>query len=93
MDGTDGMAPGICMDTYQVCLGLLKKQYFPRDVARLQKDYLCNHIKKSNKLLVRNTAARLREINGMLSRFPMPNNDPMAEDKLCNILYCMVEND
>eukprot|EP00957_Ditylum_brightwellii_P097429 7420619-Ditylum_brightwellii.AAC.1 len=28
----------------------------------------------------------------MLPRFPVPNNDPMAEDKLCNILYCMVEH-
>eukprot|EP00957_Ditylum_brightwellii_P135872 10363865-Ditylum_brightwellii.AAC.1 len=80
------------MDTYKVYLGLLKKQYFPQNAARLQKDYLCNHIKKSNKLPVKNAAARLREINGMLPRFPAPNNDPMAEGKLCNILYCMVKH-
>eukprot|EP00957_Ditylum_brightwellii_P157172 11962175-Ditylum_brightwellii.AAC.2 len=91
-DGTDGVAPGISMDIYKVCLGLPKKQYFPRNAARLQKDYLCNHIKKPNKLPIKNTAARLREINGMLSRFPVPNNDPMAEDELCNILYCMVKH-
>eukprot|EP00957_Ditylum_brightwellii_P005232 399605-Ditylum_brightwellii.AAC.1 len=56
------------------------------------KGYLCNHIKKPNKLLIKNTAARLRKINGMLARFPMPNNDPMAEDELCNILYRMVKH-
>eukprot|EP00957_Ditylum_brightwellii_P125517 9567400-Ditylum_brightwellii.AAC.1 len=92
LDGTDGVAPGICMETYKVCLDLVKKQYFPQNAARLQKDYLCNHIKKPNKLLVTNTAARLGEINCMLSRFPVPNNDPMAKDKLCNILYCMVKH-
>eukprot|EP00957_Ditylum_brightwellii_P064341 4882953-Ditylum_brightwellii.AAC.1 len=91
-DRTDGMAPGISMDTYKVCLGLLKKQYFPWNAARLQKCYFRNHIKNPNKLLVKNTAARLKEINGMLSRFPVPNNDPMAEDKLCNILYRMVKH-
>eukprot|EP00957_Ditylum_brightwellii_P142743 10877212-Ditylum_brightwellii.AAC.1 len=51
LDGTDSVAPGISMDTCKVCLSLLKKQYFPRNAARLQKDYLCNHIKKPNKLL------------------------------------------
>eukprot|EP00957_Ditylum_brightwellii_P069132 5249253-Ditylum_brightwellii.AAC.1 len=81
------------MDTYKVCLGLLKKQYFLQNAVRLQKNYLCNHIKKPNKLPVKNTAARLREINSMLPRFPTPNNDPMVEDKLCNILYCMVKHD
>eukprot|EP00957_Ditylum_brightwellii_P048804 3702642-Ditylum_brightwellii.AAC.1 len=55
--GTDSVAPGICMETYKVCLGLLKKQYFPQNTARLQKDYLYNHIKKPNKLPVKNTAA------------------------------------
>eukprot|EP00957_Ditylum_brightwellii_P175561 13367021-Ditylum_brightwellii.AAC.1 len=32
-DGTDSLAPGISMDSYKVCLGLLKKQYFPRNAA------------------------------------------------------------
>eukprot|EP00957_Ditylum_brightwellii_P010245 774914-Ditylum_brightwellii.AAC.1 len=32
-DGTDGVAPGISMDTYKACLGLLKKQYFPQNAA------------------------------------------------------------
>eukprot|EP00957_Ditylum_brightwellii_P056287 4266697-Ditylum_brightwellii.AAC.1 len=32
-DGTDGMAPGVSIDTYKVCLGLLKKQYFPQNAA------------------------------------------------------------
>eukprot|EP00957_Ditylum_brightwellii_P164237 12504004-Ditylum_brightwellii.AAC.1 len=32
-------------------------------------------------------------MNGMLSRFPTPNNDPMIKDKLCNILYHMVKHD
>eukprot|EP00957_Ditylum_brightwellii_P210298 15364807-Ditylum_brightwellii.AAC.1 len=91
-DRTDNMDPGISMDTYKVCLGLLKKQYFPKNTARLQKNYLCNHIKKPNKLLVKNTAARLREVNGMLSRFPVPKNDSMAKDKLCNILYFIVKH-
>eukprot|EP00957_Ditylum_brightwellii_P192078 14621945-Ditylum_brightwellii.AAC.1 len=30
---TDGVAPGISMDTYKVCLGLLKKHYSPRNAA------------------------------------------------------------
>eukprot|EP00957_Ditylum_brightwellii_P076243 5795735-Ditylum_brightwellii.AAC.1 len=50
-DRTGGVAPGICIETYKVCLGLLKKHYFPQNAARLQNNYLCNHIKKPNKLL------------------------------------------
>eukprot|EP00957_Ditylum_brightwellii_P126594 9648785-Ditylum_brightwellii.AAC.1 len=75
----DGMASGICTETYMVCLNLPKKHYFPCNVARLQKDYLCNHIKKSNNLPNKNIAAKLQEINGILARFPGPNNDPMAK--------------
>eukprot|EP00957_Ditylum_brightwellii_P180327 13737421-Ditylum_brightwellii.AAC.1 len=41
---------------------------------------------------MKKAAARLREINGMIARFPMPNNDPMAKDELCNILYYMVKH-
>eukprot|EP00957_Ditylum_brightwellii_P173800 13231425-Ditylum_brightwellii.AAC.1 len=29
----------------------------------------------------------------MLSIFPVPNNDPMSEGKLCNTLYCIVKHD
>eukprot|EP00957_Ditylum_brightwellii_P032882 2493170-Ditylum_brightwellii.AAC.1 len=29
----------------------------------------------------------------MLPRFPTPNNDPMAKDKLCNILYHTFKHD
>eukprot|EP00957_Ditylum_brightwellii_P157379 11978149-Ditylum_brightwellii.AAC.1 len=59
LDGTCGVAPGICMETYKMCLNLLKKHYFPQNAARFQKDYLCNHIKKPIKLLIKTTAARL----------------------------------
>eukprot|EP00957_Ditylum_brightwellii_P148901 11337235-Ditylum_brightwellii.AAC.1 len=61
LDGIDTPAKGICKDTYKVCLQGLKKHYFPNNSARLQKAYLHDHIKKPNKLLIKNTAAWLRK--------------------------------
>eukprot|EP00957_Ditylum_brightwellii_P209017 15359900-Ditylum_brightwellii.AAC.1 len=55
--------------------------------------YLCNYIKKPNKLSIKNTAVRLRNINGMMARFLAPGNNLMADDELCNILYQMVKHD
>eukprot|EP00957_Ditylum_brightwellii_P129422 9872882-Ditylum_brightwellii.AAC.1 len=60
--------------------------------ARLQKEYLGNHIEKPNKLTIENAAARLCYINGILLQFPAPTNDPMVKDELCNILYPMAEH-
>eukprot|EP00957_Ditylum_brightwellii_P104989 8002462-Ditylum_brightwellii.AAC.1 len=33
LDGADGMAPGICVETYKMCLNLLRKHYFPQNAA------------------------------------------------------------
>eukprot|EP00957_Ditylum_brightwellii_P153412 11676405-Ditylum_brightwellii.AAC.1 len=60
-----------------------------RAKAQFKKAYLHNHVNKPNKLLIKNTATHLREINGMLTHFPVPGNNPMAEDELCNIIYHM----
>eukprot|EP00957_Ditylum_brightwellii_P070576 5362062-Ditylum_brightwellii.AAC.1 len=57
--------------------------------AWLQKAYLCNRVKKHNKLLIKNTAAWLCKVKSMLMHFPVPQNTPMADDKLCNIIYHM----
>eukprot|EP00957_Ditylum_brightwellii_P081899 6229368-Ditylum_brightwellii.AAC.1 len=42
---TDKPVKGICKDTYKACLQELEKHYFPKNSARLQKAYLCNHLK------------------------------------------------
>eukprot|EP00957_Ditylum_brightwellii_P047270 3590648-Ditylum_brightwellii.AAC.1 len=61
--------------------------------AQLQKAYLRNHVKKLIKLSIKNTAAQLREINNMLTHFPVPGNTLMAENELCDIIYCMIKHD
>eukprot|EP00957_Ditylum_brightwellii_P189880 14455401-Ditylum_brightwellii.AAC.1 len=43
--------------------------------------------KKPNKLSIKNTAARLRDVNGMFAKFLAPENNPMVGDELYNILY------
>eukprot|EP00957_Ditylum_brightwellii_P208874 15359349-Ditylum_brightwellii.AAC.1 len=91
-DGRDTDPKGVCDETFKVCLQELKKHYFPKDLARLQKAYLCNHIHKPNELSIKNTAARLRDVNDMLARFPAPDNNPMADDELCSILYQMIKH-
>eukprot|EP00957_Ditylum_brightwellii_P191390 14571724-Ditylum_brightwellii.AAC.1 len=58
-DSTDTAPKGMCDDTFKACLQELKKHYFPKKLTRLQKAYLCNHIRKPNKLSIKNTAARL----------------------------------
>eukprot|EP00957_Ditylum_brightwellii_P096707 7365378-Ditylum_brightwellii.AAC.1 len=91
-DGTDTALKSVCDNMFKACLQELKKHYFLKNLARLQKAYLCNHIQKPSKLLIKNTAARLRDVNDMLARFPAPDNKPMADDELCNILYQMVKH-
>eukprot|EP00957_Ditylum_brightwellii_P082408 6265820-Ditylum_brightwellii.AAC.1 len=92
LDSTDAAPKGMCDDTFKACLQELKKHYFPKNSARLQKAYFRNHIRKPQKLFIKNTASMLRDVNGMLARFPTPDNKPMGDDKLCNILYWMVKH-
>eukprot|EP00957_Ditylum_brightwellii_P012806 967789-Ditylum_brightwellii.AAC.1 len=92
-DGTDTSPKSVYDDTFKVCPQELKKHYFPKNSARLQKAYLRNHIRKLSKLSIKNTVARLRDVNGMLARFPAPDNRPMADNKLCDILYQMVKHE
>eukprot|EP00957_Ditylum_brightwellii_P209260 15361011-Ditylum_brightwellii.AAC.1 len=66
-DGTDAAPKGVCDDTFKVCLQELKNHYFPKNSARLQQAYLCNHIQKPQKLSIKNSAARLWDVNGMLA--------------------------
>eukprot|EP00957_Ditylum_brightwellii_P193846 14761512-Ditylum_brightwellii.AAC.1 len=63
--------PLLCMSnpTFSICLQELKKHYFPKKLACFQKAYLCNHVKKPNKLNVKNTTAHLCGSNGMLAQF------------------------
>eukprot|EP00957_Ditylum_brightwellii_P181155 13798840-Ditylum_brightwellii.AAC.1 len=88
-DGSDTAPLGMCDPTFTICFQELKKHYFPKNASRFQKSYLPNYIKKPNKLTIKNTAARLHNVNGMMARFPAPGNNPMADDELCNILYQM----
>eukprot|EP00957_Ditylum_brightwellii_P101993 7773789-Ditylum_brightwellii.AAC.1 len=71
----------------------IKKHYFPKNSARLQKAYLRNHIWKPSKLLIKSTTTRLRDVNGMLAQSPAAHNKPMRDDKLCNIIYQMVKHE
>eukprot|EP00957_Ditylum_brightwellii_P005617 429721-Ditylum_brightwellii.AAC.1 len=60
-DSTDTSPKGVCNDMFKACLQELKKRYFTKNSARLQKAYLCNHIRKPRKLSIKNTAARLQD--------------------------------
>eukprot|EP00957_Ditylum_brightwellii_P141250 10761694-Ditylum_brightwellii.AAC.2 len=80
LDRMDEPAKCICKDTYKVCLQELKKHCFPKNLAQLQKAYIRNHVKKPNKLSIKNTTVQLRKVNGMLMHFPVPGSIPMAED-------------
>eukprot|EP00957_Ditylum_brightwellii_P185705 14138759-Ditylum_brightwellii.AAC.1 len=91
-NSTDTAPLGACNDTFKACLQELKKHYFPKNSTRLQEAYLHNHIWKPSKLSIKNTTARLWDVNGMLARFPAPDNRPMADDELCNILNQMVNH-
>eukprot|EP00957_Ditylum_brightwellii_P055300 4191369-Ditylum_brightwellii.AAC.1 len=92
-DGTDMDPKGICPDIFKDCLQEFKKHYPPKNLAHLQKTYLCNYIKKLNKLSIKNTAVQLLDVNGMLIHFPAPGNNLIAEDKLCTIICHMIRHD
>eukprot|EP00957_Ditylum_brightwellii_P100355 7649860-Ditylum_brightwellii.AAC.1 len=77
---------------FKACLQELKKHYFPKNSTRLQKAYLHNHIRKPSKLFIKNTAARIWDVNGMLARFPAPDKRLMADNELCDILYPMIKH-
>eukprot|EP00957_Ditylum_brightwellii_P028053 2118426-Ditylum_brightwellii.AAC.1 len=86
-DSLDTTPLEMCDPTFAIFLQDLKKHYFPKNVSHLQKAYLCNHIKKPNKLSIKNTTMRLLNINSMLAKLPALGNTTMADDELCNILY------
>eukprot|EP00957_Ditylum_brightwellii_P161380 12287894-Ditylum_brightwellii.AAC.1 len=92
-DGSDIAPLGMCTPTFAIFLQELKKHYFLENASHLQKAYLCNYIKKRNKLTIKNTTASLHNVNGMMARFLVPRNNPMADDELCDILYQMVKHD
>eukprot|EP00957_Ditylum_brightwellii_P150500 11460392-Ditylum_brightwellii.AAC.1 len=62
-DGLDTVPLRMCNPTFVICFQELKKHYFPKNTSRLQKAYLCNYIKKPNKLSIKNIAARLCNVN------------------------------
>eukprot|EP00957_Ditylum_brightwellii_P005316 405692-Ditylum_brightwellii.AAC.1 len=92
-DGSDTAPLGMCGPIFAICLQDLKSHDFLKNASCLQKAYLCNHIKKPNKLSIKNTATRLRDVIGMLAKFLVPGNTPMMDDELCGILYRMVKHD
>eukprot|EP00957_Ditylum_brightwellii_P059493 4516935-Ditylum_brightwellii.AAC.1 len=57
LDGSDMPPLDMSNPTFRICLQDLKKHYFPKNLAYLQKDYLCSHAEKPNKLNIKNTAA------------------------------------
>eukprot|EP00957_Ditylum_brightwellii_P085965 6540589-Ditylum_brightwellii.AAC.1 len=92
LDRMDAPPKGICSDAFKVCLQELKKHYFLKNLACLQKTYLCNYVKKLNKLSIKNTPAQLHKMNGRLTHFPAQGHNPMVEDELCNIIYQIVKH-
>eukprot|EP00957_Ditylum_brightwellii_P060339 4582114-Ditylum_brightwellii.AAC.1 len=71
-DGLDTVPLGMCNPTFAICLQQLKKHYFPKNTSSLQKAYLCNYIRKLHTLSIKNTTARLCDVNGMMTRFLTP---------------------
>eukprot|EP00957_Ditylum_brightwellii_P085650 6515496-Ditylum_brightwellii.AAC.1 len=65
-DGLDTPLMGMSDSTFTIFLQELKKHYFLKNPACLQKAYLCKHIKKPNKLNIKNTTAQPCGMNIML---------------------------
>eukprot|EP00957_Ditylum_brightwellii_P025388 1920362-Ditylum_brightwellii.AAC.1 len=84
---------GIYLETFKLFLQELKKHYLLKTSACLQKAYLCNDVKKLNKLSIKNTTAWLCDVSSMLVHFPVPGNNLMVEDELRAIIYHMVKYD
>eukprot|EP00957_Ditylum_brightwellii_P148556 11311658-Ditylum_brightwellii.AAC.1 len=84
-DNLDNASLGMCNPSFAICLQDLKKHYFPKNTSCLQKVYFCNYIKKPNKLSIKNTTARICNVNSMLTKFLSSRNTPMFDDELCNI--------
>eukprot|EP00957_Ditylum_brightwellii_P009072 685681-Ditylum_brightwellii.AAC.1 len=72
---------GMCNPTFAICLQDLK-HHFPKNASHLQKVYLCNHIKKLNKLSIKITTTRLRDANIELAKFLCT--------KWSNMIYAML---
>eukprot|EP00957_Ditylum_brightwellii_P116236 8866306-Ditylum_brightwellii.AAC.1 len=70
-----------------------KKKARREYVARTQKHYLRNYLRKPKELGILHVVARLQEINSMLPYFLPPSNSKLPEDKLVEIILCLIPTD
>ena len=105
-DGTViAKAPGKNMTTFRRCIREFMLTVMPADAAENQKNYMIHHLKKSHKMTVRATIARLQTLNSYLPHLPCladsedaaPNTvreDYMFSDAtLCSIIMRMIPGD
>jgi len=88
--GATEPAPGRTDETFASCLARFKATFFAKNAIRTQKNYLRNHVKKPGHMLSRICENRLRELNGLLAKFPGgDHHTPMPEDELSDIYIRM----
>eukprot|EP00957_Ditylum_brightwellii_P023321 1760728-Ditylum_brightwellii.AAC.1 len=83
-EGSDTAPLGVCIDAFKLMYAVIEETIVSEVSSTTPKTYLCIHIKKMNKLLIKNTAVWLCSVNGVLARCPASDNNTMIEDKLCN---------
>ena len=84
-------ALGQTEDTYRATMVRFMEHYFPRtgNNARKQKRYMHNCLIKPRSVSIHQCALRLKQINGYLPLFPFPENEPLSEGDLIQILVSM----
>ena len=98
-------APGKTIATFRRCMVEFMLTVLPADAAENQKNYMTHHLKKSPKMTVRATIARLQVLNGYLPHLPCladsedaaPNtareNTPFSDAAVCSIIMRMIPGD
>ena len=75
-------APGRTEGTFEASLKKLVKHYFPKNAARIQKNYMRNHLRQPREMKAKLAVSRLRDMNGMLAKFPGAGATVLEEDEL-----------
>eukprot|EP00957_Ditylum_brightwellii_P073894 5614865-Ditylum_brightwellii.AAC.1 len=65
-DGTLQETKSMFDESYKSNMQVFKRNCFPKNTERIQKNYLQSHIKKSQKLSFMNTSQHIKDIKGMI---------------------------
>ena len=86
----DAQVPmGVTEESYAMTISKFKATAFKKYAARYQVSYLRKSLRKPSSVTIRACSTRLEEINGLLKHFPGPENKPLSEGDLIEILVNM----